>query len=141
MSASTLGVRFLHSISDVDAAQWNALAGSDYPFMRHEFLLALEHSGCTTARSGWEPLHALVERSPEPEPGLRIQRKGLDRGFAGLDRCFNIAITQTISHLLDRAGENDLRARRRGTRAQRQSQPKQGRRTTHMHTPSVGREV
>lgn len=30
--------------------------------MRHEFLLALEQSGCVTARSGWRPQHAIVER-------------------------------------------------------------------------------
>ena len=30
----------------VDAADWNALAGCAQPFLRHEFLLALEESGC-----------------------------------------------------------------------------------------------
>ncbi len=68
MSASTLSVRFLHSISDVDGAQWNALVGDDYPFLRHAFLLALEQSGCVSARSGWQPMHALIERGPGSAP-------------------------------------------------------------------------
>src|SRR5688572_20030147 len=46
---------------DVDALQWNTLAGTAYPFLRHEFLLTLETSGCTSTRTGWQVLHALVE--------------------------------------------------------------------------------
>jgi predicted N-acyltransferase len=62
MPAATFDIRFLPRVSDIDAAQWNALAGADYPFIRHEFLLALEQSGCVNARTGWQPLHAIVER-------------------------------------------------------------------------------
>jgi predicted N-acyltransferase len=52
--------RFLGSIADVGAAEWNALAGTAQPFLRHEFLLSLEESGCTTPRTGWAPRHAVV---------------------------------------------------------------------------------
>jgi predicted N-acyltransferase len=45
----------LRSIDDVDAAQWNALAGTHNPFLRHEFLAALEHSGCVSVATGWQP--------------------------------------------------------------------------------------
>jgi uncharacterized protein len=44
------------SIDDISAGEWNALAG-DNPFLRHEFLAALEHSGSADAKSGWAPLH------------------------------------------------------------------------------------
>lgn len=57
-----MNVRFIASLASVPAATWNALAGEAYPFLRHEFLLALEQSGCTNADSGWQPLHALLER-------------------------------------------------------------------------------
>ncbi len=57
--------RFINSLSEVGAEQWNALLTSDYPFLRHEFLWALEHSGATSRRSGWEPSHLLVERNGE----------------------------------------------------------------------------
>ncbi|HEX4300660.1 MAG TPA: GNAT family N-acetyltransferase [Gammaproteobacteria bacterium] len=44
------------SIDDISADEWNTLAG-DNPFLRHEFLAALEHSGSADAKSGWAPLH------------------------------------------------------------------------------------
>ena len=43
------------SIDDVDARQWNALSGTRSPFLRHEFLAALEHTRCVGARTGWTP--------------------------------------------------------------------------------------
>ncbi len=43
------------SIDDVDARQWNALSGTSSPFLRHEFLAALEHTRCVGARTGWTP--------------------------------------------------------------------------------------
>ena len=43
------------SIDEIDPHQWNALAGRAYPFLRHEFLAALEHSGCLGAQRGWLP--------------------------------------------------------------------------------------
>jgi uncharacterized protein len=42
-------------IADIDAPQWNALNGADIPFLRHEFLAALERTGCVGSRTGWEP--------------------------------------------------------------------------------------
>ncbi|MBS0367213.1 MAG: GNAT family N-acetyltransferase [Proteobacteria bacterium] len=48
-------VQFHRSIHDLAAADWNALLANDYPFLRHEFLAALEHTGCVGAESGWLP--------------------------------------------------------------------------------------
>ena len=53
--------RFLQAISDIPAEQWNALTGTDYPFLRHEFLLALEQSGCVSLSQGWQAQHLLIE--------------------------------------------------------------------------------
>ncbi len=55
-------VRFLPSLRHVETEAWNAIAGTDYPFLRHEFLLALEESSCTDADSGWQPYHATLHR-------------------------------------------------------------------------------
>jgi len=57
-----LEARLLSSLQQVDADSWNGLTGTDYPFLRHEFLLALEQSGCTRADSGWQPCHVTVYR-------------------------------------------------------------------------------
>src|ERR1700691_2464832 len=46
----------IHShIDALERRQWNALAGTHIPFLRHEFLSALEHTGCIGARTGWQP--------------------------------------------------------------------------------------
>lgn len=55
-------LEFIDSIEAVAAADWNAVAGTDYPFTRHEFLSAMEASGATTADTGWQPHHCLVYR-------------------------------------------------------------------------------
>jgi predicted N-acyltransferase len=44
-----------HSIEDLEPAEWNALVVGGYPFLRHEFLAALEHSGCVGPETGWQP--------------------------------------------------------------------------------------
>lgn len=51
---------FIDSIHKTDATQWNSLCTTDYPFVRHEFLAALEASGCTSAATGWQPQHLLI---------------------------------------------------------------------------------
>lgn len=61
MNSQIYQPRFLDSIHDIPAAQWNALAGTDYPFLRHEFLSALEDSGSTSAATGWTPHHFLLQ--------------------------------------------------------------------------------
>ncbi len=73
--------RFLESIADVDAPAWNALAGDAQPFLRHEFLLALEESGCATRRTGWTPRHLVIEdASGRPIGALPLYLKTHSRG-------------------------------------------------------------
>ena len=50
------------SIAAVRAGDWNALA-CDNPFLRHEFLLALERSACIGEGTAWEPCHLLLHDS------------------------------------------------------------------------------
>jgi uncharacterized protein len=53
-------VDILASIADVDATKWDGLAGSEFPFLRHEFLHAGERTGCVSSASGWSPRHVTV---------------------------------------------------------------------------------
>lgn len=53
-------VSFIDSIGSVSAEDWNQVAGTNYPFTRHEFLHALESSGAATRKSGWQPKHVLL---------------------------------------------------------------------------------
>jgi predicted N-acyltransferase len=47
-------------IDTVDPEQWNAAAGDSNPFLRHEFLAALEHSGSVGPGTGWEPQYLIL---------------------------------------------------------------------------------
>jgi uncharacterized protein len=51
--------RYLTGIRDIPAAQWNALAGGN-PFLRHEFLSALEETGCASPGTGWGAQHVVL---------------------------------------------------------------------------------
>ncbi|PPK74619.1 hypothetical protein B0F87_10893 [Methylobacter tundripaludum] len=58
-------VKQIHSMAQVDCKVWNRLAGDAYPFLRHEFLSALEQSGSVSKQTGWEPSHLLVTEADE----------------------------------------------------------------------------
>ena len=87
--------RFLNSIADIDAASWNALAGASQPFVSHEFLLALEQSGCATSRTGWTPRHLILE-GPKGKPigAMPLYRKAHSRGEFVFDFSWANAYTQ-----------------------------------------------
>ncbi len=50
-----------NSISAIASADWNALAGNEYPFLKHAFLELAERSGSVTPDAGWTPRHLLLE--------------------------------------------------------------------------------
>lgn len=60
--AAAFEYRFHPSIADIDADLWNSLAQDASPFLRHEFLHALEHSQCVCADTGWQPHHLTVSQ-------------------------------------------------------------------------------
>jgi predicted N-acyltransferase len=73
--------RFLDSIAQIDAASWNALAGTAQPFLRHEFLLALEQSGCAVPRTGWSARHLVIDDAVGRTVGaMPLFRKTHSRG-------------------------------------------------------------
>ncbi len=59
---ATFKAEVVGALDDVPRAQWNRLAGTRNPFVRHEFLAALERNDCVGADSGWMPRHVLVYR-------------------------------------------------------------------------------
>ncbi|KIM00669.1 hypothetical protein CCC_03271 [Paramagnetospirillum magnetotacticum MS-1] len=56
----SLTVTVLSAIAEIGAEEWDGCAGSHNPFIRHAFLLAMEHSGSATAQTGWTPRHLAV---------------------------------------------------------------------------------
>ena len=79
MAATEITIRIAGAIGDVAAAAWDACAnpvemapdtnagsklGSSYnPFISHDFLSSLEESGSARQRTGWQPMHLLVENA------------------------------------------------------------------------------
>ena len=53
-------VTVLNKIDDIKPDEWNRLAGSSNPFLRHEFLSALERHDCVGERFGWLPQHISI---------------------------------------------------------------------------------
>ena len=58
---STVIVKAVGAIAEVDARLWDACAGPTNPFVGHAFLAALEESGSAAAATGWAPHHLVVE--------------------------------------------------------------------------------
>ncbi|WP_342791826.1 GNAT family N-acetyltransferase [Roseospira marina] len=50
----------MKSVSAVAAADWDACAGDENPFVSHAFLSALEDSGSVGPGSGWRPQHLMI---------------------------------------------------------------------------------
>jgi predicted N-acyltransferase len=53
-------VEAVDSMQAVPRADWNRLSGTAHPFLRHEFLDALESCGCLGEAYGWLPRHLLL---------------------------------------------------------------------------------
>lgn len=61
-----LDIVLCDNIESIGRERWNALCGTDYPFLRYEFLHALERSGSTGGQSGWQPCHLALHDGDTP---------------------------------------------------------------------------
>lgn len=52
--------RFIPSIFEISCKQWNQLNENNNPFLRHEFLGALEKHHCVGEQYGWLPRHLII---------------------------------------------------------------------------------
>ena len=59
--------RLADGVASIAAAQWDACAGSENPFLSHAFLSALEESGSVGGRTGWQPIPVIVD-GPDGAP-------------------------------------------------------------------------
>jgi predicted N-acyltransferase len=70
--------KVFESAAQLDAGEWNALLAQQAqpsPFMRHEYLAALELSGSATARAGWTPRFVTVTRGGALQAGCALYLK------------------------------------------------------------------
>ncbi|MFZ3482676.1 GNAT family N-acetyltransferase [Sphingomonas sp. 3-13AW] len=59
--STAITARIAEGVLSIPAADWDACAGTDNPFLSHAFLAALERSGSVGGRSGWQPLPVVVD--------------------------------------------------------------------------------
>ena len=55
-----MDIKIHAEIDQIPASDWNSLVKDNNPFLRHEFLAALEHHGCVSNNFGWHPCHITV---------------------------------------------------------------------------------
>ncbi|APB98696.1 GNAT family N-acetyltransferase [Polynucleobacter asymbioticus] len=59
-----LHLEILDHLSDVTAADWNALLSPDSgPFLKYEFLSALDNTGCVGGNTGWQAAHLVLKKA------------------------------------------------------------------------------
>jgi len=63
---SSYHVQILPSLAHISQQDWNACCFNDRthhnPFLSHQFLYALEQSGCAVAETGWQAQHILIHK-------------------------------------------------------------------------------
>lgn len=82
-------------MTEVNANCWNSLVQENDPFVRHEFLLALESSGSVSAERGWESNHLLVIKNQETIAAMPLYLKHHSRGEYVFDQQWADAYTQS----------------------------------------------
>jgi predicted N-acyltransferase len=75
-----MNVELLRSLEEIDAGAWNRLAPTDQPFLRHEFLVALERHGAVGSGSGWQPCHLLLRDGGQALGAVPLYLKSHSQG-------------------------------------------------------------
>ncbi len=92
MTSQDFTARLAGRAFDIGRAAWNACAGTEHPFTRYEFFDAVEASGSATARTGWRPLHLVVERGDAVEGILPLYLKNHSQGEYVFDHAWADAL-------------------------------------------------
>lgn len=75
MEPLSLTVEFHSSLQEVDADEWNALVQNNNPFVRYEFLSAMEAHACVGEHFGWIPTHLMARRGEELVAAMPLYKK------------------------------------------------------------------
>ena len=67
---SEIVARVAPGIGSIPAADWDACAGTDNPFVSHAFLSALEDSSSAVSRAGWQPVPIVVDGTDGKPDGI-----------------------------------------------------------------------
>ncbi len=75
-----LTVKVLKKVSEVQREAWDRLLKGGSPFMRWDWLDALEQTGCVNGRTGWLPQHIVIEKKGKPVAACPMYLKGDSMG-------------------------------------------------------------
>jgi predicted N-acyltransferase len=97
VTAAEFSARLAGRAFDIGRTAWNACANpeglaSPHPFTCYEFFDAMEGSGSATARTGWRPLHLVVERGGEVDGILPLYLKNHSQGEYVFDHAWADAL-------------------------------------------------
>ena len=71
----SMKIRIHSEINQISAKRWNLLLDDNNPFMRHEFLAALENHGCVGPEFGWIPCHIGIYEAEELVAAMPLYQK------------------------------------------------------------------
>ena len=63
------------SIAEIAAVDWNRLGGTEYPFLRHEFLDLAEQTRCVSSEHGWTPRHLSISEQGRLRAAMPLYEK------------------------------------------------------------------
>ncbi|HDK37968.1 MAG TPA: GNAT family N-acetyltransferase, partial [Thiolapillus brandeum] len=75
MTDNHVSIHIHSSLSDIDAGKWNVLVTGQQPFLKHEFLTAMETHGCVDEYFGWRPAHIGIYQDQRPVAAMPLYRK------------------------------------------------------------------
>ncbi len=89
-----LDIKVHSQISEISADDWNALLSDNNPFMRHEFLHALEEHQCVCPKFGWIPKHIGVYENDSLIGAMPLYEKHNNYGEFVFDQAWSNAWQQ-----------------------------------------------
>ncbi|MCP4233261.1 MAG: N-acetyltransferase [Aestuariibacter sp.] len=80
-----------NSIADIDATEWNHLVQQNNPCLSHEFLLAMEQTGCVSSEYGWVPQHIAIRSEGVLKGAMPLYQKSNGYGEFVFDHAWEDA--------------------------------------------------
>lgn len=102
MTATEYTARLAGRAAEIGKTAWNACANplrlaDPHPFTRYEFFEAVEESGSACARTGWRPLHLVIERGGAVQGILPLYLKNHSQGEYVFDHAWADALERAGS--------------------------------------------